>query len=213
MISDESLLPSAHNLTPSSSSQSRFNRLLWLHALLWLLLLIGSLFWREIQLHAAQQLIRDCVGQNNCSSMTEALETLVQAQKSLKLFYLDHANLEAANLSPADLDRANLSHANLKAANLSHANLYRTNLSHANLEAANLKSANLDRALLINTKNVTPTQLKLACNWSTAFYQGHFDDEYSEWIIDHQANQQFINQLQLARDSEPKKPVDCSKWK
>ncbi len=203
----------ADDFTPRNRQKYTPNRLTLLISSLLVIVVASFLLWREIQLHAAQQLIRDCVGQNNCSSMTEALETLVQAQKSLKLFYLDHANLEAANLSPADLDRANLSHANLKAANLSHANLYRTNLSHANLEAANLKSANLDRALLINTKNVTPTQLKLACNWSTAFYQGHFDDEYSEWIIDHQANQQFINQLQLARDSEPKKPVDCSKWK
>ena len=203
---------SAHNLNPKSSNQTTFNRLLWLNTLLWFLILIGSLFWREIQLHAAQQLIRDCVENNSCSNMTETLETLIQAQKNLKLLALDHANLEAANLKSANLYRTNLSHANLEAANLKSANLYRTNLSHANLEAASLKSANLFSAILINTQHLTSTQIKSACNWEAAFYQGRFDDEYKEWIIDLQGNQQFIEQLQQDKDSDPKKAVNCSKW-
>ena len=212
MSSNESQSRLAHNLSSRSSSQSRFNHLPWAITLFWLLVLTGYFLWRQIQLNAAQQLIRDCVSNNNCSSLIEPLETLVQAQKSLKLFNLSHTNLEEANLSQADLYRTNLSYSQLKNANLSQASLYRTNLSQANLKNTNLKRANLERAFLINAKNLTASQIKLACNWEIAYYQGHFDADYEQWIVNASANQQFIEQLKQDKDSDPKQPVNCSQW-
>ena len=202
----------AHNLTSRTSSQSRFNHFIWLNTFLLLLVLTGSFLWRESQLNAAQQLVDDCFQNNNCAGITEALETLVKAKKSLKFFNLSHANLEDANLSQADLYRTNLSSSQLEDVNLAQANLYRTNLSHANLKRVNLERANLERAFLINTQHLTSSQIKSACNWETAYYQGHFDADYEQWIVNTQANQQFIEQLHLDKDSEPKQPVDCSQW-
>ena len=213
MSSDEYQSQSAHNLTSRSSSQFRFNHSALLGSLLLLLVLIGSFLWREIQLSTAQQLVDDCVQNNNCSRLIEALETLVKGKKNLRSLNLSSANLSPGNLSQADLYRTNLSYADLENANLSQASLYRTNLSHTNLKSSNLERANLKSALLINTQHLTPTQIKSACNWEKAFYQGRFDAEYSEWIIDKQANQQFIQQLQQDKDSEPKTPVDCSEWR
>jgi len=172
-----------------------------------LLVLTGYFLWRARQLNAAQQLVDDCLQNNDCARITEALETLVQAQKSLKFFNFSRVNLEEANLSQADLYRTNLSSSQLKNANLSQASLYRTNLSQANLQ-----NTNLERAFLINTKHLTSTQIKSACNWEIAYYQGHFDADYEQWIINAPANQQFIEQLHLERDSDPKQPVDCSQW-
>ena len=177
-----------------------------------LLVLTGYFLWRARQLNAAQQLVDDCLQNNDCARITEALETLVQAQKSLKFFNFSRVNLEEANLSQADLYRTNLSSSQLKNANLSQASLYRTNLSQANLQNTNLERANLERAFLINTKHLTSTQIKSACNWEIAYYQGHFDADYEQWIINAPANQQFIEQLHLERDSDPKQPVDCSQW-
>ena len=51
------------------------------------------------------------------------------------------------------------------------------------------------------------------CNWEKAFYKGQFDNEYEEWIIDKQANQQFIQQLQQDSNSDPEESVSCNKWK
>jgi len=61
-------------------------------------------------------------------------------------------------------------------------------------------------------KNLTPAQIKSACNWSTALYRGKFDSDKLTWIVDEKANQQFIQQLKQDKASEPKEPVDCSKW-
>ena len=204
---------SAKNSAVKTSNQSRNNRLILLIFSLLVSILVGYFIWRKIQINAAQQSVDDCSLNNNCARITSALETLVLAQKNLKSFNLDHTNLEEVNLSNADLYRINLSYSNLEEANISQANLYRAHLDHANLKSANLERANLSSAILIDTKNLTPTQIKSACNWSKAFYQGRFDSDYAEWIIERQANQEFIHQLQEDKDSDPKQPIDCSKWK
>ena len=155
---------------------------------------------------------------------------------------LSSANLSRANLSRADLISANLSHANLSHANLSHANLSSTDListdlsntnlssadligtdlSNANLSSANLSNANLSYANLSSTdlistdlshaQNLTLSQIKTACNWSQAFYKSNWNNETRKWIVNKEANQQFIRQLQQDRDSDPKQPNDCSEW-
>ena len=203
----------AKNCPNKTRNQSPNNRLIWLIFPFFVSILLGYFIWHQIQINAAQRLVNDCSLNNNCTRIISALEILVRAQKNLKSFNLDHTNLEKVNLSHADLYRVNLSSTNLEEANLFQANLYRAHLDHANLKSANFERANLSSAILIDTKNLTPTQIKSACNWSKAFYQGRFDSDYAEWIIDKQANQEFIQQLQQARDSDPKQPVDCSKWK
>ena len=201
------------NSPTKTNNQFRTHRLILLILSLLIPILIGYFIWHQTQLNAAQKSVYDCSINNNCDQIISALETLVKAQKSLKVLNLNYTNLEDANLEDANLYRTNLYNTNLEDTNLFKANLYRTNLSNANFKNANLKSANLSSAILIYTKNLTPTQIKLACNWEDAFYKGQLDDDYSKWIIDKQANQQFIRQLQQDKDSDPKQPVDCSLWK
>ncbi len=144
--------------------------------------------------------------------------------KSATLFdaNLKSTNLESANLESANLESANLESANLESANLIGTNLFLVNLKSANLESANLesaklffaslKSANLKSAYLIEVQYLTPSQIKLACDWEKALYKGHYDNKNNQWIVDEQANQQYIEQLKQDKTSDPQEPVDCSMW-
>ena len=114
---------------------------------------------------------------------------------------LRRANLRRANLSSADLSSAKLYGADLSSADLSSAKLYgadlrRADLSSAKLYGADLSSANLSSANLIAAKYLTPSQIKSACYWEKAIYKGSWDDEQKKWIIDEEANQQYIDQLE-----------------
>ncbi len=105
---------------------------------------IGGYFVvREIQLNSDQKLILDCEGKEYCPGRIEALERLVKAKRSLKLFNLSGANLFGADLSGADLFGANLSGADLNKALLIFANLNFTSLKSANLESTLLGGADL----------------------------------------------------------------------
>lgn len=157
--------------------------------------------------------------------------------------HLESANLENANFSNAHLESAYLINANLEGAYLSHAHLqgayfnrshfqnahfyhadfaqayfHRANLSRAyfyrtNFHQVNFYGANLQGAHLIESQNLTPTQIKSACNWETAVYKGIWKMNKFRWEVDKQANQQFILQLQQDKNSDPQKQVDCSEWK
>ena len=151
--------------------------------------------------------------------------------------HLEQAHLEKSNLSRADLHSShlqgtnledthlyhvNLVHANLAGANLVHAYFFRANLSNANLEQAqlahayfhraNLEEANLFRTNLIEAKHLSPSQIKSACYWPQAIYQGEWDQVQKKWIVDQQANQQYIDQLRQDKTSDPQEPIDCSQW-
>ena len=130
---------------------------------------------------------------------------------------LSRANLSKTNLSSADLISANLSHANLSSAYLISSNLSSADLSHSDFSNAhffntNLSSANLIDTDLSHTQNLTLSQIKTACNWEEAFYKSNWDHEKREWIVNEKANKQYIEKLKKDTDSEPKEPVDCSKW-
>ena len=198
----------AHNLPPNSSKKPRINRFTLIIAFISIALGVGYFGWRKIQLYVAQQLIYNCVENHHCAENIDNLEQLVKAKKPIKLF-----NLSTANLFGVNLDHAYLDSVNLYDANLAHANLDGAYLKNTNLYRANLDGANLDGAYLIKAKNLTPAQIKSACNWSQAFYQGKFEQDKLAWIVDEGANQQFILQLQQDKDSDPKTPVDCSEWK
>ncbi|MDJ0687754.1 MAG: pentapeptide repeat-containing protein [Xenococcaceae cyanobacterium MO_188.B32] len=203
----------ATNVPSKTSKKSRANRLILLISFFLVSILVGYFIRRKIQINAARQLVNNCSLNNNCFHIISALETLIQAQKNLRSFNFTNANLEDANLAKADFYRSNFSHANLSNANLAEANLYRANLYNANFANTNLKNANLTNANLKSAKNLTPTQIKSACNWEKAFFKGRFDNEYDEWIIDKQTNQQFIQQIQQDSDSDPEESVSCRKWK
>ena len=156
--------------------------------------------------------------------------------------HLQGANLENANFSNAHLENAYLINANLHGAYLSHAHLqgayfnlshfqnahfyhadftqaylHRANISNAyfyrtNFQQTNFYGANLQGAYLIETQNLTPTQIKSACNWEKAIYKGVWKMDKFRWEVDEKANQQFIQQLQQDKDSDPHKLVDCSEW-
>ncbi|VEP15173.1 Pentapeptide repeat (fragment) [Hyella patelloides LEGE 07179] len=125
---------------------------------------------------------------------------------------LSNARLNFADLSNARLNFADLSVADLNFADLSNANLINARLPYANLEGANPKGANLEGAILIDSEGLDYSQIELACNWDKAIYKGHYDEEEEKWIVDREANDRYIKQLKQDKDSEPKEPVDCSKW-
>ena len=108
---------------------------------------------REINLNADKRLIRGCYGEEQCNGRIQALERLVKAEKSLRVYDLTGANLtraelKGANLSDAKLEGANLTRAELEDANLSDAELEGAKLEGANLKRANLKFAELTGAIL-----------------------------------------------------------------
>ncbi len=197
----------------------------------------GYIIFRNVQANADKRLVQDCETQEYCSGRIKALERLVQGEKSLKSYNLEHANLESSNLEGANLEGANLEEASLESANLNGASLYRSNLSRANFNSAqvsnvdfnnsNLKSAdfngadfnssflnnaNLDRAILSRAENLTFSQLKSACNWEKAFYKVDWNQEDSQWIVDEIANKEYIEKIKQDQSSDPEKRVDCLLW-
>lgn len=145
---------------------------------------------------------------------------------------LSHANLENAILYRANLQGAHIFHDKLQGADLDYANLQGTsfynadfknayfhlaNLSHtyfyrANFDRANLYRANLKGAHLIEAQNLTPKQIKSACNWKTAVYKGVWSSKEGKWVVDKQANAQFIQQLKHDKKSNSLQKIDCSQW-
>jgi len=150
----------------------------------------------------------------------------------LKNVNLSNAHLEGANLQGANLQGAHVIHDHLQGAYLNRANLqgvhiYDTNFKRTNFERANLSqtyfyrpnfdqsnlyAANLKGAYLIEAQNLTPAQIKSACNWSQAVYKGIWSTSKSQWVIDETANQQYIQALKQDKASAPQEPVDCSHW-
>ncbi|MGB5635811.1 MAG: pentapeptide repeat-containing protein, partial [Waterburya sp.] len=127
---------------------------------------------------------------------------------------LAEANLAEANLAEANLTQANLAEANLTQANLAEANLAEANLAEANLTQANLAEANLAlaEANLAEVINLTPSQIKSACNWQKAFYKAEYNEQEKRWVTLEAENKKFIEKLDRDKSSDPEQPVDCSKW-
>jgi len=89
---------------------------------------------------------------------------------------LTFAELQGTDLRYADLQGADLRFADLQEAKLGFAKLQGTDLGYANLKGttdlyiANLQGANLMGADLRNTNFTRPSQLRVAKNWTSAFY-------------------------------------------
>ena len=193
----------------------------------------GYLVVKEIQLNAYKKFIRDCQEKKDCHGIIEALERLVEANRSLKSYNLEdanlegvhlrNANLESAELSGANLQRANLQNANLEGvhlrnadlsgADLSGANLFVADLRNANLPSANLFVADLSGANLTDTEKLTNKQIKLACNWEQAYFAKYWDEEKEAWVVDEEKQETKIKELKEDKASDPKEKPDCSRWK
>ena len=150
-----------------------------------------------------------------------SLQQAVLRKANLQEAVLDSANLQQADLVSANLQQADLGSANLQEADLFEANLQQAFLFEANLQQADLRSANLQQALLLGAslrqadlknanlekadlsgaslqqadlskvKNLTPKQIKSACNWQKA---------------------KFDKQFEAKLKKEPDQEVDCSLW-
>ena len=124
---------------------------------------------------------------------------------------LSYTDLRYTDLRYTDLKYTNLRYTDLRYTDLRSANLENADLRYTNLENANLESANLKNANLIQSKSLNPSQIKIACNWQQAMYIGHYNPKSKQWIVEKEANQQYIEQLKQDKASDPKETIDCIK--
>ncbi len=126
----------------------------------------------------------------------------------------DNAVLSTVQLDNADLRRADLSNVYLRRADLRGARFGNAVLDDADLKGADLRGADLREAILRDAKNLTPQQIKSACNWEEAIYTDvEWNKVEQKWIAkDKQANQAKIEEIKQDKTSNPKTPPDCSKW-
>ena len=133
---------------------------------------------------------------------------------SLRDAYLREADLRQAELSFTNIQGANLGRADLQKADLSFTNLQNANLRNANLQKADLSGANLQGAILIDlieTKNLTPKQVKSACFWEKAIYKGKWNREKKVVLSIEPDNNNYIEELKNDKASDPDEPIDCSR--
>ena len=93
----------------------------------------GYFILREIPLNADKTLIRNCEKQEkkekNCPGRIKALERLVKANRSIKIYDLSDINLSNINLTGADLEDVNFHNTDLSGAMLTEANLNNSQLT------------------------------------------------------------------------------------
>ena len=156
------------------------------------------------------------------------------AEGTFKSANFTRANLNSAKFESTNLDRASFVNANLSSVqftphygsdpgtsligvNFTNANLQKAIFgAYTNLEDSNFQGANLTNATFIKTENLTPTQVKSACNWEQAIY--NFASERNPFPLqitkaDRLASQKYINNLKQDRASDPRNPIDCDRWK
>ena len=140
------------------------------------------------------------------------LQDAVSSGANLQDADLGEANLQDAFLVEANLQDADLRVADLQDADLRVANLQDAYLWAANLQDADLRVANLQGAVFVKIKNLTPKQIKSACFWDMAIYQGEFNKEKGAWIAIEPNNNNFIKELKKDTVSNPEEFPDCSRW-
>jgi uncharacterized protein YjbI with pentapeptide repeats len=119
------------------------------------------------------------------------------------------ANLQNTNLGQAKLQNARLIDSKLQNADLSNANLQNADLRTTNFKGAILKGANLQNADLRNAKSLRPKQIKLACFWDMAIYEGNpYRDKKAVELV----NTKFIEALKKDKASDPEEFPNCNRW-
>ena len=102
--------------------------------------------------------------------------------------------------------------ANLQGAILWSANLQGAYLQSANLQGAYLRRANLQGANLWSAQNLTPQQIKSACNWDKAIYKGKWNLTSEKGLVREAIepdNTNFIEELKQDKASDPTEPPRC----
>ena len=121
---------------------------------------------------------------------------------------LSRTSLWDIDLSGASLRETDLSEANLNQAKLKQANLSGSDLSKADLSNADLSKANLQQAFLGQAKNRDPEQIKSACFWDQAIYEGewNWNKETKTWEAKNeqakQDNAKFIEDLKKDKSED-----------
>jgi len=123
------------------------------------------------------------------------------------------------NFQYADLSGVTLQgylNSNIRYVSLVGADLQKAVFDSVDFYEVNLFRANLKGATIINS-NPTAHQIKRACNWEQAYYINAELSQIAGNLESHKAanqqqNQQYIEQLKQDKASDPKEPVDCSKW-
>ena len=128
-------------------------------------------------------------------------------------FITNYTYLKNAALIKSNLQSANLQNAVLENANLTEANIKDTNLEKADLKNAILRGANLENAFLKDVRNINFSQIKEACFWDRAVYEGEWNKEKRLSIAIEPDNSNFIEKLKKDTASEPEDPPNCSDWK
>ena len=199
----------------------------------------GGELWKNDFSHANLQ--QAAIEGSVTSTFTNA--NLSDADLSSAYIYwssFERANFARANLNGTQFMTANLNGVSFIGADLSSAQfalhygsdepgttLIEADFTNANLEGAtfgsytdfknaSLRGANLRQAIFIGAKNLTPTQIKSACNWEQGIYKfaldrNSFTPEVTE--ADRFANQKYIQTLREDSASTPLNPVNCDRWK
>ena len=131
---------------------------------------------------------------------------------NLQQAFLFQANFQQAFLFQANFQQVFLQEANLERAILKEVNLQEASLAGANLQQTILSQANLKQAVLVKVKDLTPKQIKSACFWEEAIYEGEWNEEQETYVATEPDNTNFIKDLKKDKSSDPKEPVDCSRW-
>ncbi len=158
----------------------------------------ADFFSNQLRLRFHEQTLASCEGTPaNCPGRIKALEALTKARKDLAGINLPQADIREANLSGADLSVANLSNALLIKADLTGADFREADLNGADLSNANLSGADLwgvnfrKHEIYGQVENLTPKQVKSACNWQEA----KFDPDFKEKL-----------------KKGPDRLLDCRRW-
>ena len=64
----------------------------------------------------------------------------------------------------------------------------------------------------MGANNLTPQQIKSACNWDKAIYKGKWNQEKELAEAIEPDNTNFIEELKKDKASDPTEPPDCSIW-
>ena len=99
------------------------------------------------ELDTAEDLIEDCIEENDCKQIIQAM---VKAERSLASYDLNGIELIGIELENADFSNANLSNGDLRIAFLENVNFNDANLTNINLHSAYLEKAELQNAELSN---------------------------------------------------------------
>ena len=141
--------------------------------------------------------------------------------------FFTNFNCSSFHLSSFHLtNNINFKNIRLNGANFPYTMLRNVNFTEASLSDAHLRAdfdadsnntvidegVDFNHAILIDT-NLTPEQIKSACNWENAYYKGSMEKEVdnkdNQENQENQENQDYIDMLKKDKKSDPEKTNSC----